>query len=80
MIRWLTKPARPSACGGVRGWSVAARATGYAARPVQYPPGDEQIESLKTMSLAELGDLKVTTSSKEPEEVWHTPAQRLRFS
>jgi iron complex outermembrane receptor protein len=30
--------------------------------------------SLKQLSLEELGDIKVTTASKEPEEVWRTPA------
>lgn len=30
--------------------------------------------SLKQLSLAELGNLEVTTTSKEPEEVWKTPA------
>jgi iron complex outermembrane receptor protein len=29
---------------------------------------------LKHMSLAELGNVQVTTASKEPEEVWKTPA------
>jgi iron complex outermembrane recepter protein len=29
---------------------------------------------LKQMSLAELGNVEVTTASKEPEEVWKTPA------
>jgi iron complex outermembrane recepter protein len=29
---------------------------------------------LKRMSLAELGNVQVTTASKEPEEVWKTPA------
>jgi iron complex outermembrane recepter protein len=30
--------------------------------------------SLKQLSLEQLGNLEVTTTSKEPEEVWHTPA------
>ncbi len=29
---------------------------------------------LKSLSLEELGNIEVTTVSKEPEEVWHTPA------
>jgi iron complex outermembrane receptor protein len=29
---------------------------------------------LKSMSLEQLGNVKVTTVSKQPEEVWHTPA------
>jgi iron complex outermembrane recepter protein len=31
-------------------------------------------EPLKQLSLEELGDVEVTTASKEPEEVWKTPA------
>ena len=31
-------------------------------------------EPLKQLSLAQLGDVEVTTASKEPEEVWKTPA------
>src|SRR5882757_9277843 len=31
-------------------------------------------QPLKQMSLAELGNVEVTTASKEPEEVWKTPA------
>jgi iron complex outermembrane recepter protein len=30
--------------------------------------------NLKELSLAQLGDIEVTTASKEPEEVWRTPA------
>lgn len=74
MIERISKPARASACGPcVVGVCLLAH-TSCAARRVQYPPGEVQIESLRTMSLAELGDVKVTTASKEPEEVWHTPA------
>jgi iron complex outermembrane recepter protein len=36
------------------------------------PPGGP--DSLKQLSLAELGNVEVTTASKEPEEVWKTPA------
>jgi iron complex outermembrane recepter protein len=31
-------------------------------------------QSIKTMSLEELGNIEVTTQSKEPEQVWRTPA------
>jgi iron complex outermembrane recepter protein len=39
------------------------------------PPG-AQLDSaqLKSMSLEQLGNVKVTTVSKQPEEVWNTPA------
>jgi iron complex outermembrane recepter protein len=33
-----------------------------------------QAQSIKTMSLEELGNIEVTTQSKEPEQVWRTPA------
>jgi iron complex outermembrane recepter protein len=35
-------------------------------------PSDNQ--SLQHLSLAQLGDIEVTTTSKEPEQVWRTPA------
>ncbi len=37
-------------------------------------PDKKSDESLKQLSLAQLGDVEVTTASKEPEEVWKTPA------
>ena len=40
----------------------------------QTPSGPEQQNPLKTMTLQQLGDIEVTTVSKEPEEVWKTPA------
>jgi iron complex outermembrane receptor protein len=43
---------------------------GFAA-----PQGDQAIgEPLKQLSLADLGNVEVTTTSKEPEEVWKTSA------
>ncbi len=36
--------------------------------------GQTNGEPLKQLSLAELGNVEVTTTSKEPEEVWKTPA------
>lgn len=39
-----------------------------AAEPARHP------QQLKSLSLEQLGDIKVTTVSKQPEEVWHTPA------
>ncbi len=39
------------------------------------PQGDRATgEPLKQLSLADLGNVEVTTASKEPEEVWKTPA------
>jgi len=39
------------------------------------PQGDQATgEPLKQLSLADLGNVVVTTASKEPEEVWKTPA------
>src|SRR5579862_6314414 len=35
---------------------------------------DQSENPLKHLSLAELGSVEVTTASKEPVEVWHTPA------
>jgi iron complex outermembrane receptor protein len=36
--------------------------------------GTVHAQSLKDLSLEELGNIKVTTQSKEPEEIWRTPA------
>lgn len=47
-------------------------------RPIAYAlaidQNQESNRSLKNLSLAELGNLKVTTVSKEPQEVWRTTA------
>jgi iron complex outermembrane receptor protein len=37
-------------------------------------PDKKSDEPLKQLSLAQLGDVEVTTASKKPEEVWKTPA------
>src|ERR1700746_2875305 len=37
-------------------------------------PEQKSGEPLKKLSLAQLGDVEVTTASKEPEAVWKTPA------
>jgi len=37
-------------------------------------PDQETGEPLKQLSLAQLGNVEVTSASKEPEEVWKTPA------
>jgi iron complex outermembrane recepter protein len=41
----------------------------FAAAPI-----DQQDNALLKLSLAELGNVEVTTTSKEPEELWKTPA------
>jgi iron complex outermembrane receptor protein len=38
------------------------------AEPARHP------QQLKSLSLEQLGNIEVTTVSKQPEEVWHTPA------
>lgn len=45
-----------------------------AAFPARYQPQPTPEQQLKQLSLAQLGDVEVTTVSKEPEEVWQTPA------
>ncbi|HEV2135671.1 MAG TPA: TonB-dependent receptor plug domain-containing protein [Terracidiphilus sp.] len=42
----------------------------------QRPPKNEQaqVQQLKSLSLADLGNIQVTTVNKEPEDVWQTPA------
>jgi iron complex outermembrane recepter protein len=53
---------------------LAASAAVGAAQAT--PPREEiaQTEQLKSLSLAQLGNVKVTTVTKEPEGVWQTPA------
>lgn len=42
----------------------------------QKPPINEeaQVQQLKSLSLEDLGNIQVTTVTKEPEDVWQTPA------
>ena len=49
-----------------------ARAEESAATPSE--TGSSPNTSLKQLSLTELGNVEVTTASKEPEELWKTPA------
>ena len=37
-------------------------------------PSDKQAQQLKSLTLEQLGNLEVTTQSKEPTEMWSTPA------
>jgi iron complex outermembrane receptor protein len=45
-----------------------------ASRAESSPETQPTDEPLKQLSLAQLGNVEVTTASKEPEEVWKTPA------
>ncbi|MGH9617573.1 MAG: TonB-dependent receptor plug domain-containing protein [Acidobacteriaceae bacterium] len=80
-VSWGANPHRgnPPACnsaflllGGLVAVAIASAGICGAA-PV---PGIRQIDrqQLKSMSLEQLGNVKVTTVSKQPEEVWNTPA------
>jgi iron complex outermembrane recepter protein len=40
----------------------------------QTPSGGDQQSPLKSLTLEQLGTIEVTTVSKEPEQVWNTPA------
>ena len=46
---------------------------GLVNRTFADPPQDEA-STLKQLSLADLANVEVTTASKEPEEIWKTPA------
>lgn len=47
----------------------------FGGLPLRCMPPDPGPQSkLKSLSLEDLGNLEVTSVSKEPEEVWHTPA------
>ena len=37
-------------------------------------PTEKQAQQLKSLTLEQLGNLEVTTQSKEPTEIWNTPA------
>jgi iron complex outermembrane receptor protein len=61
---------------------IVCLASAPAARSANEPASQQseqaqqsgQANPLKQLSLAQLGDVEVTTVSKEPEEVWQTPA------
>lgn len=57
-------------------FALAVIAAPVAVRAAQRPPRNEeaQVQQLKSLSLADLGNIRVTTVTKEPEEVWQTPA------
>jgi len=38
------------------------------------PNGSPSVQDLKSLSLQQLGEIEVTTQSKEPTEIWNTPA------
>src|SRR4051812_26847548 len=44
------------------------------ASSAQGPAGGRNAAALKTLSLEELGSLKVVTETKEPTDIWHTPS------
>src|SRR4029077_10401143 len=37
-------------------------------------PQEDETSALKQLSLADLANVEVTSASKEPEEIWRTPA------
>jgi iron complex outermembrane receptor protein len=55
---------------------VAALILVLMARSYAHSPNDDQEASapLKQLSLEQLGNIEVTTTSKKPEKVWRTPA------
>ena len=63
--------ARRCAAGVVCAAAICPQA--FATKNID-PPQRQSPNQLKQLSLAELGDVEVTTVAKLPEEVWHTPA------
>ena len=53
--------------------ALAGCGTSLALTPRASSPQAEE-QQLKSLSLAELGQVKITSTSKQPEEVWRTPA------
>lgn len=64
----------------VQGWAPVVRSLLCAVlslsmtAPMMGKAQPEQGNPLKNLSLEELGNVEVTSVSKEPDEVWHTPA------
>jgi iron complex outermembrane receptor protein len=56
----------------ILGWG-AVPAT-FAANSLQPPGAGDSQSQLKSLSLEQLGEVEITTVSKQPEEVWQTPA------
>lgn len=60
------------------GWisfaTIACVALAGATLSAQSSSGNNQDTSLKSLTLEQLGNVEVTTVSKEPQEVWNTPA------
>ena len=58
------------------GFTALIRPSLYPQTPSypQTPTSGQQQNPLKTMSLEQLGNIEVTTVSKEPEVIWKTPA------
>ena len=71
MARELLLPVRR-----IRIAALALAAVSLSAAAAQQPPKNEQaqVQELKSLSLADLGNVKVTSVNKEPEDVWQTPA------
>ncbi len=73
-----TSWARQRAGGRARWWRLAACAPALAiAVGVSSAWGDQNdqtSEPLRNMTLEQLGQIQVTSVTKEPEEVWNTPA------
>ncbi len=72
-MTYVRRNARLVACGlslALVGALISVPAV--ASSLYQPQPGADQ--QLKQLSLAQLGDVEVTTASKEPEELWQTPA------
>ena len=66
--RWLTAGVMQSAV------LIPLLLAAFVHRSMATPPPAAASDSLKHLSLAELGNVEVTTTSKEPEQVWKTPA------
>jgi iron complex outermembrane recepter protein len=76
LIEWLRQHSRPT-CQRSAGWLIAGGfilLTSFGQMGMLRAESDPSSPDLNQMSLAALGNVEVTTVSKEPEEVWQTPA------
>src|SRR5581483_1490273 len=68
----------PRSLGKRAVWVALLYATVAVISPLpsfsQLEPTSPVVPSLKGLTLQQLGEIKVTTATKEPEEVWKTPA------
>jgi len=70
----LSRSAAPLMRPRILLWLLLTAASVHANAVDAPQTGENSSTPLKHLSLAQLGNIEVTTASKEPEEIWRTPA------